>query len=229
MLKILIALGGSDIKEEQLTDLLWPDAEGDIAHSALTTTLSRLRQLLGIEEAIKCKEGRITLNSRYCWVDSWIFERLVSKAEAGLKRISETESLKKGEDEKSAQAKEIITLTEKAINIYKGHFLAPDEGYFWATSYRERLRSKFLRHLSMFCKYLQQAGKCEKAVECYQKALEVDDLTEDFYQNLMLCYQQLDQKAEAIKVYQRCCKVFSAILGIEPSSKTNAIYKELKH
>ena len=227
MLKALIALGGRDIKEEQLTDLLWPDAEGDAAHSAFTTTLSRLRQLIDIEEAIKYKEGRITLDPRYCWVDAWVFERLVSKAEAGLKRISETETLKKGADDKSVQAKEIITLNEKAINLYKGHFLPADEGYFWTASYRERLRNKFLRLVSRSSNYLQKSGQWEKAVECYQRALEIDDLTEDFYQNLMLCYQQLDQKAEAIKVYKRCCKVFSAVLGIEPSSKTVAIYKSL--
>jgi LuxR family maltose regulon positive regulatory protein len=227
MLKALIALGGRDIKEEQLTDLLWPDAEGDAAHSAFTTTLFRLRQLLGIEEAIKCKEGRITLDPRYCWVDAWVFERLVSKAEAGLKRISETESIRKGEDEKSVQVKEIIRLTEKAINLYKGHFLPAEEEYFWTASYRERLRSKFLRLASRSGNYLQKFGQWEKAVEYYQRAIEIDDLTEDFYQNLMLCYQQLDQKAEAIKVYKRCCKVFSAVLGIEPSSKTVAIYKSL--
>jgi LuxR family maltose regulon positive regulatory protein len=67
----------------------------------------------------------------------------------------------------------------------------------------------------------------EKAVEYYQRVIEIDDLTEDFYQNLLLCYQQLGQKAEAIKVYKRCCKVFSAVLGIEPSSKTVVIYNSL--
>jgi LuxR family maltose regulon positive regulatory protein len=227
MLKALIALGGRDLKEEQLSDLLWPDAEGDIVHSAFTTTLFRLRQLLDIEEAIKCKEGRITLDSRYCWVDAWVFERLVNRAESGLKRISETESIKKGKDTKNAHVKEVIRLTEKAINLYKGHFLLADEGYFWTASYRERLRSKFLRLISRSGNYLQKSGQWEKAVEYYLRAIEIDDLTEDFYQNLMLCYQQLDQKAEAIKVYKRCCKVFSAVLGIEPSSKTVAIYKSL--
>ena len=73
MLKALIALGGKGIDEERLMDILWPEADGDQAYSALTTTLSRLRQLLG-EKVLEVQAGRVTLNPRYCWVDVWTFE-----------------------------------------------------------------------------------------------------------------------------------------------------------
>jgi DNA-binding SARP family transcriptional activator len=43
----------------------------------------------------------------------------------------------------------------------------------------------------------------------------------------MVCYQHLGQQAEAVRVYKRCRDVLSATLGIEPSSKTVAIYKSL--
>ena len=76
MLKALIALGGREVTEENLTDILWPDADGDAAHSAFTTTLSRLRQLLGFEQSIRFAEGKAVLDPRYCWVDVWAFERM---------------------------------------------------------------------------------------------------------------------------------------------------------
>jgi LuxR family maltose regulon positive regulatory protein len=215
MLKALIALGGRDIKEEQLTDLLWPDAEGDAAYNAFTTTLSRLRKLLGIEEAIKCKEGRITLDSRYCWVDSWVFERLVGKIE---------ELWEQGQSKPSTE--EVIRLTEKAITMYRGHFLSADDEH-WALSCRERLRSKFLRLVTKLGECLERTGQCEKAVEYYQRALEVDNLAEEFYQHLMVCYQHLGQQAEAMRVYKRCRNVLSTVFGIEPSSRTETIYKSL--
>ena len=81
MLKALIALGGKDVREEQLADLLWPEADGDQAHSAFTTTLSRLRQLIGSEKAIEVLEGKATLSPRYSWVDVGALERIFSEAE----------------------------------------------------------------------------------------------------------------------------------------------------
>ncbi len=215
MLKALIALGGRDVREEQIADLLWPEAEGDVAHNAFTTTLSRLRQLLGIEKAIRFQEGKITLDPRYCWVDAWAFERIVGQAESLWRK-----------DIEDATA-EAVRLSEKAINIYRGHFLAADKEHPWTFSYRERLRSKFLSLISKLGDYLERTGQFEKAVDNYREALEVDDLTELFYQNLMVCYQQLGQKAEAVKIYERCRNTLSSVLGIEPSPKTEVIYKAL--
>jgi DNA-binding SARP family transcriptional activator len=44
----------------------------------------------------------------------------------------------------------------------------------------------------------------------------------------MICYRQLGQNAKAIEVYKRCRKMLSAVLGIEPSPKTEAICKAIK-
>ena len=91
LLKALIALGGSGIKEERLTELLWPDAEGDMAHQSFETTLHRLRRLLGRPEALIVRDGRVTLDNRYCWVDVWAFERLLGQADE-LRKKGETGS-----------------------------------------------------------------------------------------------------------------------------------------
>ena len=66
----MIALGGKDVREGQLSDLLWPEADGDQASRAFRTALSRLRQLIGNEKAIGYVEGKATLNPLYCWVDA---------------------------------------------------------------------------------------------------------------------------------------------------------------
>src|SRR3990172_11548238 len=56
LLKALIALGGKDVAEGQITDLLWPESEGDMAHQSFATNLRRLRQLLGEERALVLRE-----------------------------------------------------------------------------------------------------------------------------------------------------------------------------
>ena len=52
LLKLLVALGGSDIDTQQLTAALWPDADGDAAKASFDTTLFRLRKLLDVDRAL---------------------------------------------------------------------------------------------------------------------------------------------------------------------------------
>ncbi|MCL4558074.1 MAG: hypothetical protein M1491_05505, partial [Deltaproteobacteria bacterium] len=82
MLKVVIASGGTDVREESVADALWPEAEGDRTHTAFSTTLQRLRHLLGSEKCIRLKEGRLSLDPMECRLDVWEFDRLLGKADA---------------------------------------------------------------------------------------------------------------------------------------------------
>ena len=97
----------------------------------------------------------------------------------------------------------------------------------WTISLRERCRSKFLRGVSTLGHHWERDGQLEKAVQCYQRGLEADDLAEDLYQRLMTCYHRLGRRAELLSVYERCKRILSASLGIEPSSETKAIRKSV--
>ncbi len=208
LLKALIALGGRAIPVERLADALWPEAEGYDAYRAFVTTLTRLRRLVGHRDALQLQGRCLTLNARLCWVDVWAFERL----------LGEASTLKREELDK------VWCLTEKAVGLYQGHFLCKDIDQPWAVSLRERTRSKFLRHVRKTGYKLCRAKWCDEAVLCYQKGLEADDLAEKFYQGLMKCYHCLGRYAETVAVYQRCQKTLAAH-GIEPSSRTKALYK----
>ncbi len=206
LLKALIAFGRNGASEEQLTDVLWPEAQGDTAKQAFETTLHRLRQLLGNEKFILLREGHLNLNRRYCMVDAHAFEQLLEQAEASRS----------------------IPLMEKALALYQGTFLGDDPGEPWALSYRERLRSKFLRSVRKLGSYFQEREEMEKAIEYYQKGLEVDSLAEEFYRQLMICYQIEGRKAEALATYNRCRDMLQSVLGIEPSPATQTLHDTLK-
>jgi len=212
MLKVMIALGGKEVKEEQLSDILWAEADGDDAHHCFVTTQHRLRQLIGQENVIQHKEGRLTLDERQCWVDVWAFEGLLGQAEVERKR---------GAVEKA------VPCIEKAMALYKGVFLAEEAEQSWMISPRERLGSRFIRNLIWLGHYWEGQGEWEKAIESFQWGLEMDGVSEDLYQQLMLCYRQMGRRAEALSIYQRCRKTLSMVLEIDPSPKTEAIYKSL--
>jgi DNA-binding SARP family transcriptional activator len=216
LLKALVAFGGKEVKEDQITDILWPESDGDVAHQSFEITLHRLRQLIGLNEAVQLHEGRITLDPRYCWVDAWAFEGSVDQADASWRK-----------DPRRKGAPEAIDQTLKATTSYHGAFLPGDTSDPWTHSIRERLRSKFLRCVVKLGDHWQRNGQWEKAAEYYQKGLEVDEIIEEFYQSLMIIYQRLGRRAEALSVYTRCRRALSSALGIEPSLETEVIRKSL--
>jgi two-component SAPR family response regulator len=207
MLKSLIAFGGKSVSKEALIDVLWPDAEGDAANQSFATTLHRLRRLLGNKKAIRLRESLASLNPEIVWLDMWEFESMLNDA--------------------NKNPEQYPALLEKALSLYHGHFLPTDYGEPWTTSIRERLRSKFLRNVGKICEYWEEQGDIDRAVECYQKALEVDDLSEKLYRNLMSCYKKLGQKADAVALYNRCSRVLESALGVKPSEKTRALHRSI--
>ena len=212
VLKALISLGGREVSEDEIMDHLWPDADGDLAQQSFASALHRLRQLLSCEKAIQRQEGKLTLDERFCWVDALAFEAALEQAE-GLWKKEQLESA--------------VQLLKKAMQMFKGPFLAQETERPWTLSMRERLRSKFLRNVEKLGKYWQQSNQWEKALDCYLKGLEVDDLAEDFYLGVMICYHQLGRKNDALAAYKRYQRILSAVSGLEPSSRVEGLYKSL--
>lgn len=113
LLKALIALGSSDVAEECLTDALWPEADGDLAHRSFETTLHRLRKLLGDDNALTLAGGRLSINPARCFVDVTALAHATALAPCNGNR-------------------------EKAARLYRGEFL-PGETQPWAVAARARL------------------------------------------------------------------------------------------
>lgn len=212
LLKALTAYGGRAVREEQLTDAVWPEAEGDLAIQAMAVALRRLRLLLGYEEAVRRREGMLELDPRFCWVDAFAFERLLEKA------ASQRET---GRGEAAAD------LEEKALQLYRGPFLAEDTGQSWTVTMRERMRSRFLATVGRLGADRVRAGQWDRAREHFQKGIEADALAEEFYQSLMRCYLADGRMAEALAVYSRLEKVLAS-LGVEPSPKTRSLLTSLR-
>jgi len=246
MLKAILSIGGGETPEDQLIDALWPDAEGDTAHQAFEITLHRLRRILDSDKAVIRQGGLVSLDKRYCWVDmmsyEWIAESIENmRKETGKQGSGEWENpLNQLTDSPfprfppspplpiTPPQTEMLRLTEKAITLYKGAFLPAETRHAWTASVRERLRDKFRHLVIALGVHLEQTGQWENAAAHYQKSIEKDSLAEAFYQRLMLCYQQLGQRAQGVEVYHRLKNALSAAFGIEPSPLTESLYKSLR-
>jgi DNA-binding SARP family transcriptional activator len=218
LLQLLIALGGEEVAETRLSEVLWPDADGDMAHRSFATNLHRLRRLLGVDGAIEHREGRVSLNARRCWVDVWAVERLLDGGEADW-RASEISG--------RARSERAEELTRKALDLYRGPFLEDLNEEGWPLPLRERLRSRLMRGIEALGQHLERARRWEDAVACYERALEVDPHVESFYRRLMVCLAELGRLAEALATYDRCRELLGKVFGVEPSPETEMLRKEL--
>lgn len=152
LLEVIIALGGKDVRIDRVAEVLWPDAEGDAAISAFTTTISRLRKLIGAETII-IKNGRTSLDRRRCWVDAFALEGYLD-----------------GAGDEGVEPEELSVFVEKLLSLYRGPFLE-DEEADWARPMRDRLCTKISRCLAHSAQVLSAAGKQERAADILERVM----------------------------------------------------------
>jgi DNA-binding SARP family transcriptional activator len=210
LLKAMIALGGTQVREEKIADLLWPDSEA--AEQALKSAVHRLRKLIG-ETAIERGEGRLTLRQSHCWVDAFALDQALDALEEACRH----------HDSAGAAA-----ASARVLALYRGDFLATEAESVWALPARERLRSRTLRHVESAGRLLEGTDRPEQALECYAKGLEIDSLAEPFYRGLIRTYAGTGRRAEALHAYDRCRGVLAARLKVAPSAATEALVHVLR-
>jgi DNA-binding SARP family transcriptional activator len=203
LLKCVCAFGGQAVHQDRVADALWPDASGETADQTLRTTLHRLRKLLRNEQAVRLDDRHLSLDTRYVWVDSLLFDRA-----SHMPQAADTAGLK------------------RALRRYRGPFL-PGESAPWAMACQHRLRARFIGMVEMLGTLLEQNGEWGEAAECYVAAIEAEPLAELAYRRLMAAYAHLGRRAEALLVYQRCRLQLLSGLGVSPGQQTQALYSEL--
>jgi DNA-binding SARP family transcriptional activator len=217
LLKVLIASGGRQVGALNLAASMWPEKEGDLAQRAFESTLHRLRKYLGDDRYLLMEDGCLTLNSHRVWVDAWECERLLTRLRGLLSRPVD-----------EAGIHEISDSADRVMRIYQGHFLAREQSACWSISLQERLRHRFVHGMLTLGNFWEQQGRPDRAIGCYRKGIEVDDLIETFYQHLMLCLDATGRQPEAIACYRQCRQVLSIVLGLQPAEQTQDIYRAIR-
>ena len=219
LLKAIIAFGGKEVDECALADAVWPDAKAE-PKSVLKINVHRLRKILVQENAIVHQEGTVSLDPRLCWIDLWTFNQLISEANSILNQPHQSRN---GEGTAAA----LDRIDDQILSLYRGHFLEQEKNLIWTITPREILRKVFLNYLLRAGKYWEEARLWEKAIDAYNRGLNIDSMAEPLYQSLMTCYLKLNRRAEALATYQHCHNLFQGVLRIPPSPETEAVYRQL--
>ena len=160
LLRAIVTLGGRNVSEEVVQDLLWPEAEGDRAHTSFKFAVFRLRRLLDSDGALEVKGGRVSFSSTCVWIDTWAFDALADR----VSRVHGEPAAGEGVDAVNASA----TL---CLDLYHGIFLI-DSDEAWTNLCRKRLQDRYVKTIERLAEKFQRAGESDRAMRFLDAARE---------------------------------------------------------
>ena len=197
LLQALLALGAfneeSAVEVARIVELLWPDLEAASPKSSFEMTLSRLRKWLGVEQALKLSNGRLSLNSRLVWCDVDAFERTCAALQHTLRP--------------HADAAPLPAQLQQMNQLYRGRLFGNAVLEPWLVHARERNVLRFTRLVRDAGKHLETMQDWSEALSLYEASLEQDLLAESLHLALIRCLLALGREAEARRAIQRCADV----------------------
>lgn len=213
-LMLLIAMGGRGVAAADMRDILWPDADGDVAANRYKITLHRLHKMLGRSDAVITSQGQLSLNPLICWVDIWPIEKLLREATMQWTATDESQDAMR-------------VAVEKTIELSRrldGPFL-PDSKEIAIMQRREKIKQDYINCLMRLGAFYEKAADWPAAVELYNKGVRTFADIEYFYQRLIYCYHNQGNGPEARSAYDLCKKNISLYYCIRPSKETENLMR----
>jgi class 3 adenylate cyclase/ketosteroid isomerase-like protein len=201
------------VRREELADLLWGEQPPDSWTTSLSAVISRLRRLF-TEAGL---DGAATLVSAPGAYQLLLPEGSRVDAEELVAAVGEAEDAAAGGHVDAA-----LAAAARAEAIAARGFVTDD--CEWVDSRRDTIRELRAR-AALAESAAQLAGdKSGRAIEAARRALELDETKEAAYRQLMLSLAAAGERAEALRVWERCRITLVEELGIDPSPETEAVY-----
>jgi ABC-type transport system substrate-binding protein/DNA-binding SARP family transcriptional activator len=213
----LVCEQGTLVPREALAAALWGDAPPATSDKALSVLVSKLRTLLG-EQGV---DGARALTASFgCYRldlpdDSWV--DVLAAADAA--RTAEG-ALAAG-DLAGAQAAASL-----AAAITRAPFL-PGEDADWVEDKRRELADVRSRVLDVLADSSLRSGDAAESVKWAEQAVAHEPFRETGYRRLMAAHAAAGNRAEGLRVYERCRRLLADELGAYPSPETDSIYRAL--
>ena len=204
----LATQAGRPIPRDELAEALWGGTPPPTWEKALTVIVSKLRALL--EEC--GVDGAKALTAAFgCYRLDLPEDSTVDVVEA-----------RRAVDDPDASAADHA----RAAGIAGSPFLPGDEGD-WVEKQRRELADVRIRALERLAVASLAAAKYSEAAATAQQVVELEPYRESGYRLLMQAHAAAGNRAEGLRVYERCRQFLADELGAYPSPETESIYREL--
>jgi DNA-binding SARP family transcriptional activator len=123
----------------------------------------------------------------------------------------------------------------KLKSLYKGEFL---EGFYlkdsfsfndWLFFEREKYQKKHVQVLENLLEIYKKEKNYDKSISILQEMLNLNSLDEGLYVELVKIYLEKGDRANALKIYNKCVHVLRQELNISPKKSTQKLLKIIKN
>lgn len=205
------------VTQAELAEALWPESLPASWALALSAIVSKLRAGLA---TIGLPRARIIGNAFGCYQftppgETWV------DVEAALAAIDAAEGVLAAGNPQAAYGASLIATT-----ILRRPFLGGQDGP-WIDGRRALLTSSLVRALDCRVEALAANNEPTLAITHAREAVRLEPYRESGYRRLMRLLAANGDRAEAVRVYQRCRELLEKELGVAPSAETESVYKEI--
>lgn len=212
----LVSERARPVPRDELAEALWPDGPPASPDVALSSLISKLRALLfeaGLDRlTLRAADGcyRLELPGG-TWVDT----------EAAHEALHEAEAALRAGDHAGAYAPAAV-----ASAVLRRPFLPGAEGQ-WVERRRDALRQLLVRALDVLAEVHAWNREPAMALRVAEQAVALEPFRESGYRRLMELHHRAGDRAQALRVYERCRRLLAEELGAAPSPETEAALRAL--
>jgi DNA-binding SARP family transcriptional activator len=203
---------------ESLASLLWPETTTAHAKKRLRQLLWLLQSALGShaeappDRLLLVTTDQVQINPEAnFWLDVAVFEKTFACIEGVASQRLGTQH---------------VQALHNAVQSYRGPLL---EGCYedWCLYERERLQNMYLVMLEKLMNYSEGHQDYEIGIQYGMRIIACDKIHERTYRRLMRLHYLNGNRAKALHFYEQCTHALNEELGVKPSQRTTALYKQV--
>ncbi len=208
ILRALALLGPRGGDRRALARRVWRGVDPDEQGDALDMGIGRARKLLGDDSLIQVQDGRIFLDDKRVFVDTWAFD--------------EIEQVIRDTERQPPSRLRMEELGQQLIALYVGRLFDDDDSLTASAILIEQFRERFINMVTLLARALARHD-LRGAMDLLQRAIEREPYSERLYRSLIEQLANAGEYAEAMRWYRRCQHAVSQAYGVAISPNTEAL------
>ncbi len=220
LLKYFLAHRGQPLTQEQLLEAIYPEQPTTKSARNLLGRISELRRILepnlehGNSSSFILRVGQGTYmftDDESCLVD---IEEFVRHINAGSNHFEH------GDMEAALRE------CSRAVELYRGEFLAEDPYEEWTLIPRERFHAQYIDALLRIAQSHLALRSYERAARGFLRVIHVDPIEERAHRGRMMALYHLGERRQALEVYEECVRTLKE-QGLEPDDESLALFRSI--
>lgn len=212
--EVLLSARGRSVSKDRLADLLWGESLPQNVSGTLETYVSVLRRRIEANKGrsasvLVTEPGAYRLETDLVEIDVDRFDELVHRASQNEDQVARR-------------------LLEQALILVRGEILEDEPYAEWVEPLRNQYRQAVTQTLLEAADLALSEHDHHAALAHSQHAVEVDPLNERAYRAIMMASYSLGRQRDALEAYDRCERMLTEELGVEPLEKTRSLHAAIR-